>query len=145
MNLNLLIACCSCSFVLEQHRTVSIYSIIAKSKKGYHTQHIGETSQRFGVDEICPPQLLSLIYDSADITLRQIASQLSGLPRAVPCGITMSENVCPKSTKDILKSLSSQMLIHPPWGQNLYTGIISMCIILFALFLYIIESHMYLN
>ena len=64
--------------------------------------------------------MLLLLYNSADITLRQMASQLSGLPREAPCENATSENVCQESTEDILKSLSSQMLIHPPWTKPSY-------------------------
>lgn len=62
-------------------------------------------------------------FSSADITLRQMASQLSGLPREAPCGNATSENVCQESTEDILKSLSSQMLIHPPWTKPSYSNL----------------------
>ena len=53
---------------------------------------------------------------SADITLRQMASQLSGLPREAPCGNqTQGLNICPLTNEQVLSNLSFQSLIHPPW------------------------------
>lgn len=58
--------------------------------------------------------------DGSDgITLRQMASQLSGLQREAPCNAT-EENLCPQTTLQILASLSKNILIKPPWTEPSY-------------------------
>ena len=65
-----------------------------------------------------------MFFNSRDgrgnITIRQMASQLSGLQREAPCVNRTTENVCPQSTEEILKLLSSEMLIRPPLIQPSY-------------------------
>eukprot|EP01114_Cavostelium_apophysatum_P020307 TRINITY_DN676_c0_g1_i5.p1 TRINITY_DN676_c0_g1~~TRINITY_DN676_c0_g1_i5.p1 ORF type:complete len:515 (+),score=84.78 TRINITY_DN676_c0_g1_i5:227-1771(+) len=51
------------------------------------------------------------------ITWRQVASQMSGLPREAPCGI------CNVTTEEILERLTSQYLIMPPWTRPSYSNL----------------------
>lgn len=58
-------------------------------------------------------------YFSSNITIRQMASQLSGLQREAPCN-NKGLKQCQMSNEEILKILSSEYLIHPPWTKPSY-------------------------
>ena len=50
-----------------------------------------------------------------------MASQMSGLPREVPCGnITEDFNICPLNSDEVLQNLSSQYLVFPSWTKPSY-------------------------
>ena len=52
---------------------------------------------------------------------RQLASQLSGLPREAPCyGTATTNNSCPLDTTTILQRLSSQNKVLPSWTLPSY-------------------------
>lgn len=55
------------------------------------------------------------------IYIRQLASQLSGLPREPPCyNSSVADNACPLKTKDILERLSIQYKLLPSWTLPSY-------------------------
>ncbi|XP_003387189.1 PREDICTED: putative beta-lactamase-like 1 [Amphimedon queenslandica] len=63
-------------------------------------------------------------FSKSDITLRQMASQLSGLPREAPCGLTpLGLNICPLTNSEILSKLSSQNLLLPSWTRPSYSNL----------------------
>ena len=52
---------------------------------------------------------------------RQLASQLSGLPREAPCyNSSTADNACPLKTEEILARLSMQYKVLPSWTLPSY-------------------------
>ena len=57
-------------------------------------------------------------YTNENITLREIASQMSGLPREAPCLIS-----CNTTSAEQLALLKNRSLILPPWVQPSYSNL----------------------
>jgi CubicO group peptidase (beta-lactamase class C family) len=55
-----------------------------------------------------------------DITWRQVASHMAGLPRECPCP---SDNNCSVTTEEVLKSLASETLILMPGTKPSYSNL----------------------
>jgi CubicO group peptidase (beta-lactamase class C family) len=73
----------------------------------------------------CPTFHINNPFTADNITLRQIMSSMSGLPREAPCGQPEepSVNLCPHNTSAILGRLSRQSTILPPWTQPSYSNL----------------------
>ena len=78
---------------------IPVYSYIAKYAVCTHMQHIMY---------VC-------------VVCRQLASQLSGLPREAPCyNSSTADNTCPLKTEEILARLSMQYKLLPSWTLPSY-------------------------
>ncbi|KAL5489334.1 hypothetical protein EMCRGX_G018414 [Ephydatia muelleri] len=71
----------------------------------------------------CPGFSINNIYNSQDITLRQMLAQMSGLPRISPCVNSTADILCIDTTAEILEGLKSEILIHPPWSLPSYSNL----------------------
>eukprot|EP00118_Oscarella_pearsei_P026030 m.309260 g.309260 ORF g.309260 m.309260 type:complete len:522 (+) comp45912_c0_seq1:108-1673(+) len=62
-------------------------------------------------------------FGNGKVTIRQMLSQLSGLPREAPC-LYGSISTCPKTTSsDIYNALKNESLIFPPWAIPSYSNL----------------------
>jgi CubicO group peptidase (beta-lactamase class C family) len=85
----------------------------------------------------CPGFSMINTYNSRNITLRQIASQMSGLPREAPCAEPAAAeeqlNICPVTTEQILLRLRNESLMFPTWTvpsySNLGFGLLGRCLV----------------
>ncbi|CAI8001938.1 Putative beta-lactamase-like 1 [Geodia barretti] len=81
------------------------------------------------LSDYCPRFSMLNPFNSRNITLRQIASQMSGLPREAPCvepaarEVRDGVNICPLTTDEILASLSNESLIFPTWTVPSYSNL----------------------
>ncbi|XP_065902491.1 putative beta-lactamase-like 1 [Dysidea avara] len=57
------------------------------------------------------------------VTLRQMASQLSGLPDQPPCLGDFVNNACPATTQEIVSRLKDQYLVSPSWTRPSYSNL----------------------
>jgi CubicO group peptidase (beta-lactamase class C family) len=79
------------------------------------------------LNEFCPSFHINNRFTSSseDITLRQVMTSMSGLPREAPCGQPEEPevNLCPHDTATILERLGQQYTILPPWTQPSYSNL----------------------
>ncbi|CAI8016876.1 Putative beta-lactamase-like 1 [Geodia barretti] len=89
------------------------------------------------LNDFCPSFHINNRFTSSseDITLRQVMTSMSGLPREAPCGQPEDPavNLCPHDTTTILERLSQQYTVLPPWTQpsysNLGFGLLGRCLV----------------
>jgi CubicO group peptidase (beta-lactamase class C family) len=79
------------------------------------------------LSDYCPRFSMLNPFNSRNITLRQIASQMSGLPREAPCTAVVTEdgtiNACPQTTDEILDRLQDVSLMFPTWTIPSYSNL----------------------
>lgn len=83
--------------------------------------------------KFCPQfSIKDTFQEHYDITLRQLAAQMSGLPREAPCTPTAT-NTCPQNTTQILEALKEEYLLFRPWTvpsySNLAYGLLGHCLV----------------
>ncbi|XP_065903470.1 putative beta-lactamase-like 1 [Dysidea avara] len=87
------------------------------------------------ITHYCPIFSLRNPYTLDDVvTLRQLASQMSGLPHSFPCyNSTVGNNICPLKTPEILERLRNYYRSFPSWTKpsysNLAYALLGQCII----------------
>lgn len=86
------------------------------------------------ITNYCPDFKMQTEYNT---TLRQLASQLSGLPREAPCESSNITNFCDTTTKAVLTSLHSQRTLFPPWTRPSYSNLA------YALLGHCLVEHLY--